>query len=151
SYYRHVMALAKIKHRHGFTIGSKSRLLDQNVVLPKEYKTRHFREQVSAFIEKAGYDLTLFKDPLSISPSAHQEILRKLGPKSKPRIVFGIGASGKEKIWPAHKFADLASLLLPHYQICLCGAASERPIAEKINQLCFGDKELLINATNLPL
>jgi heptosyltransferase-2 len=150
-YYRHVMALARIKNRHGFTIGSKSRLLNHNVILPKEYKARHFREQVSAFLEMAGFDLAPFHSPIKILPTAHQAIQKEFGDKTKPRIAFGIGASGDEKIWPAKKFAQLAQHLTPDYQICLCGGTSEQPIAEKIKQLFPGNSDLLLNSTNLPL
>jgi ADP-heptose:LPS heptosyltransferase len=150
SYYRQIMALAGIKHSNGFTIDSKSRLLDRNIVLPHEYKTRHFREQVSAFLERAGFDLAPFHYPLGVMPTAQQAIQKQFGQKTKPRIAFGIGASGPEKIWPAEKFAQLAQILAPDYEICLCGGPAEKAIADQILQTYSG-KEALLNATNLPL
>lgn len=151
SYYQQVMALAQIEQRHGFSIGSNSWFLTHPLVLPQEFKKRHFREQVSAFLERCGYDLAPFHQPLGISPSAHQAIQHKVGVKSKPRIAFGIGASGAEKIWPAENFAQLATTLSSESQIFLCGGPSEQPIAEQIQQLYTGKKESLVNATNLPL
>lgn len=151
SYYRHVMALARIQRRHGFSIATNRWFLTHPVVLSQEYKTRHFREQVSAFLEKSGYDLTSFQQPLSINHSTQKILHQKFGPKTKPRIAFGIGASGESKIWPAEKFAELATHLASNCQIFLCGGPSEHPIAEKIQHLYSGKKEHLINATNLPL
>jgi heptosyltransferase-2 len=151
SYYRQVMALANIKHRHGYSIGSSSWLLSHPIILSIEYRKQHFRAQVSAFLERCGYELAPFHKPLGISPFAARNVLQKFGAKSKPRIAFGIGASGIEKIWPAEKFAQLATSLSLGCQICLCGGPSEQPIAQKIQHLYSGKEESLVNATNLPL
>lgn len=129
--------LAGIGRRVGFARSGRGWLLTQAVKTPSE--PLHKIDQFLYLLERAGVPGAGREPEVHVTPgekSAVEALLAKEGVRpGQPYAVVHAGGNWELKRWPAAYFARWANLFLeknPGWKIVLCGAPSERALADRV-------------------
>jgi heptosyltransferase-2 len=137
---RYVVAavLAGIPNRFGLGFGAEKIFL-KHPTLPKIHHKTHARDRATRLLKMSKIDISAYEYPLSISKEAAQKAGSAFQ-KNALWACFGVGASEKEKKWPAACFATVIKALCLKGIICfICGGPDEAQEVQEIKNLAGKD------------
>jgi heptosyltransferase-2 len=104
--------LAGIPDRRGYGWGAQRLFLNNGPFLPREVARLRPHARATCYLRAAGIPLPSDEPSLAIPPSTRLAARQRLGDRTSPFVVLGIGSSEDLRRWNIDRFATLAAALL---------------------------------------